>query len=416
MKTYLWTFAALLCLAGCSSSDEPQIEKPVTEDDFESPDGRVVIQLGAKGADPTADIMTRTPLSNTKFETGGTTLGVFMAANTGSWTATEVLRLANRKAEVTNQERTAADGADVQTSSAVTAPHKITLYDAEGITPGKVEYYPMVSDKDFTFYAYSPYVASQSVAAGDATVTFSGFNGSQDILWAKAEAPMIPSGAIWEDTGEETTADLTGYNAKYVRKLKYHYELNQTGTPTKQNYPWVPNLVFSHQLVQLQFFVEPAQKQSFADKIKAGKLFVSNIRIAEHGKPSMSVKSGTLTFTGADNLTAFAVTGGSTFTDNTLTSSVHPTADVMVGYLLVKPNQATYKLLVDIAPFKAADDTEDTDNKQTDIPVTLQLENGNFQAGYSYKIKLGIYAMQEIEADASLTEWQSGEDVKVDIE
>ena len=46
MKKNLWILAAALCMTACSQNEDIVIEQPVTDSDFESPDGQLVIQLG----------------------------------------------------------------------------------------------------------------------------------------------------------------------------------------------------------------------------------------------------------------------------------------------------------------------------------------------------------------------------------
>ena len=49
MKKNLWIWAiAALSMAACTSEDVPTTEQIVTENDWISPDGRVVVQLGAE--------------------------------------------------------------------------------------------------------------------------------------------------------------------------------------------------------------------------------------------------------------------------------------------------------------------------------------------------------------------------------
>lgn len=422
---WIWALAAVTLTTACSKDNDPVAQEPeqtVTEDDFESPDGQVVIQLagGSYMVSPNTTV-TRAPISNTTFAAGNTMIGIYAASTTGAWTTADNLLLDNRKAVVTSQVRTEKDGADESKTdeSTVTSPYKISLYDVTGTTPSKVEYYPMVSNKNFTFYGYAPYNNSYSTikTAGGATITFTGFNGSEDIIWGKGEANPISAGEIWTADNHETNPTaINGYNAKYIRMLKYHYELNTDETAPKKHYPWVPNITFAHKLVQFKFYVIPATKQSSADKENAKKLFVSNIRLQNHGTPVLSISDGSLTYSGNQELKMRAVNGGSTFTDEELTTSVKPTDNTIVGYLLVKPGETEYNLLIDISPFNN-DNSENEDQKQTDIPVRISLgENQAFEAGSSYNIKLGIYAMQQIEADASLTEWTDKGDVNIDVE
>ncbi len=433
---WIWALAATTLMTACSKNDDPVVEEPekqVTEDDWVSPDGQVVIQLGGGDYTASANVGTRAPLTNNTFANGKTTVGIYAASTTGAWNTTGNLLLENRKAVVTSEERNEADGADVSHTNlgtsenpdvgtdgnpAVTAPYKISLYDNTGTAPSCVEYYPMQATKNFTFYGYGPYLDSNTAktTANGATVTFEGFNGSQDIIWNKAEAKTIAAGDIYETSGTLTTTAINGYNAKYIRMLKYHRELNSQNT--LKNYPWVPNICFTHQLTQLQFYVVPAEKQSTADKTAAGKMRVRNITIQAQGTPTLNILDGTLTASGTTaNLQMRGTDASGNFTDDVSNADLQPeTNGKVAGYLMLIPANS-YQLELTVVPPLAGGATGalDEDNAQT---VTLTLSNGNdgFVAGSSYNIKIGIYAMQQVEADASLTEWTDKGDVNIDVE
>ena len=67
--------------------------------------------------------------------------------------------------------------------------------------------------------------------------------------------------SIYLKDGVTNDTELTGYNARYIRQLKYHFELNKT-PHDKSDYPWIPNINFEHRLAQLRFSVIPASDQS----------------------------------------------------------------------------------------------------------------------------------------------------------
>ena len=57
----IWAIAAL-SMAACTSEDVPTTEQIVTENDWISPDGRVVVQLGAESTP--AAVISRAPIIN----------------------------------------------------------------------------------------------------------------------------------------------------------------------------------------------------------------------------------------------------------------------------------------------------------------------------------------------------------------
>lgn len=232
MKKNLWLLAAVLCMAACSQNEEIIAEQPTTEDDFESPDGQVVIRLGGGELNASASTtVTRAPITDANFI--GTNVGVFaLAVNNGTdvaatdWSTAAGALLNNIQGVIATQTNSPGSEADAK---------KISLY--RGGTSGAVYYYPVDNKYDYTFYGYSPYQATgATVTASQATVKFT-FNGSQDIMWNKAAAPNIPEQSIFidESTDEKNSSVLTGYKAKYIRQLKYHHDLittgNKTGTP-----------------------------------------------------------------------------------------------------------------------------------------------------------------------------------------
>ena len=218
---------------------------------------------------------------------------------------------------------------------------------------------------------------------------------------------------IWiNNRYEENTSPLNGYNAKYIRQLKYHYELNEdegaltAAGKTKKTtpHPWVPNLEFKHKLAWLKFAVVVASEQSQADKTEAQRLTVKDIKILDHGnKASLDILSGVLTFSGSETLKMKNCAGDS-FSDDDAVGEYSPedmSTPTVRGYLLVNP-AATYKVQLTVVPPR--NDAGVTPPQQT-FDIELKLANGSFEAGKSYLIKLGIYAMQEVEATASVTQW-----------
>lgn len=72
--------AAALCMTACSQNEDIVIEQPVSDNDFESPDGRLIIQLGGIETRIGASVgVTRAPLDKLYDEAEGATtrLGIF---------------------------------------------------------------------------------------------------------------------------------------------------------------------------------------------------------------------------------------------------------------------------------------------------------------------------------------------------
>ena len=67
-----------------------------------------------------------------------------------------------------------------------------------------------------------------TISAAKPEISFTEFDGSQDIIWKNAAAAPIAPGSIYLKDGVTNDTELTGYNARYIRQLKYHFELNKT--------------------------------------------------------------------------------------------------------------------------------------------------------------------------------------------
>ncbi|MGN0310379.1 MAG: hypothetical protein ACI4C3_07340 [Bacteroides sp.] len=346
------------------------------------------------------------------------TMGIYVLAPQGEWATggDEAMLLNNIEGIGTKTSKTTDEGAidnDVK---------KISLKTVGKSQWGGVYYYPMVTKYNYTFYGYAPYQSTTgTVSTTNTKVTFNNFDGSQDIMYATASAPTVAAEAIWINSSyEENTTELHGYNAKYIRQLKYHKELNDAAntkgkTPKEGNHPWVPNLEFAHKLTWLKFAVVAATEQSAADKIEAKKLKVKDIKILNHGNTAtLDILDGTLSFSGTETLEMKNASEG-TFTDDKATGIYQPedpTNPTIRGYLLVNPSD-TYKVQLTVEPEENAAGV--TPPSQT-FNIDLKIAGGSFEAGKSYLIKLGIYAMQEVEATASVIAWGNDTIVEFPVE
>ena len=201
MKKNLWILAAALCMTACSQNEDIVIEQPVTDSDFESPDGRLIIQLGGIESRIGASVgVTRAPLDKLYDDTDGATtqLGIFALA-TNDATNNTAITDANRTAAWGDTDNYGILLNNVQ--AAVTAwpqqggtdekpdglendkAQKITLY--KDNAANGVYYYPMQKKYDYTFYGYAPYQADQTISAAKPEISFTEFDGSQDIIWKK---------------------------------------------------------------------------------------------------------------------------------------------------------------------------------------------------------------------------------------
>ena len=463
MKKNLWILAAALCMTACSQNEDIVIEQPVTDSDFESPDGRLIIQLGGIESRIGASVgVTRAPLDKLYDDTDGATtqLGIFALA-TNDATNNTAITDANRTAAWGDTDNYGILLNNVQ--AAVTAwpqqsgtdekpdglendkAQKITLY--KDNAANGVYYYPMQKKYDYTFYGYAPYQADQTISAAKPEISFTEFDGSQDIIWKNAAAAPIAPGSIYLKDGVTNDTELTGYNARYIRQLKYHFELNKT-PHDKSDYPWIPNINFEHRLAQLRFSVIPASDQSEADRTAVQNMKVKNITIKYHGTTAtLNILTGKLTFTDYGSLLMREATddgnGNIAFTNENADGTAEVPKDIYVqkyengqytlggvsspaplvqGYLMVKPDMEQFLMDVTIMAPDASGVPQDL--IVHDIPVNAPTPSADlnktdklFYAGYYYNVRIGIYATQQINATATLATWKPGGDpVDVPIE
>lgn len=421
---WIWALAATTLTTACSQDNDPVGEEPkqeVTDNDWISPDGQVVIQLG--GTDNTAAdaIITRAPIkddgSNFFYDlssslTNPNTVGILaLASDKAGWSDTDNygILLNNIEGIGSTEKKSKADGAQKDQLNKITLKGKTTW--------GGVYYYPMKIKYNYDFYGYAPYVTGESVSATDSKISYTNFNGSQDIMFCKASAQDIPAGAIYTDDSQTMNTEvLKGYNAKYIRQLKYHKQLNSGGSTGKEDYPWIPNLAFEHQLVWLKFSVVVAKNQSDADKAAvAGQLTVKDIKLKAHpttvdldlqaedaNRLAWGSATQDLPMLNPDN---DAVVTEAFAPEQTETPTIR-------GYLLVQPH-TTYTVSLTVVP-KASDNGVQPESQTFD--VELKNVGKGFEKGKSYNIRLGIYALQEVEATAELIPWGADETIDIPVE
>ncbi len=467
MKKYLFMLAAALTFTACNSDDEQAMAPTVTENDFESPDGKVVIQLGAVGT--TASVITRAPIDGTDI-TKLTDLGIFALARGQQFTSDDTENWAkdtytSHKALLVNVKAAGLDKAafdpNLHQGPNKETLKKLSLYkpDASG-TSGAVYYYPMqAGDLNYDFFGYQPREKGTVGinAQGKYTITFSNMAGDDDIITGRAiQAPTRNESELYvSESGTAGTGDhvinkgtdkaLNGYNSRYIRKLKYNNWLIDT-YPTVANagtkYAFVPNIEFSHRLTRLNFQVITAGEQAGGtttpsggsdaydnDREEAKKLRVSDITLLDIPN-SVTLSIEDIPASTADLATAPELTWGTTkvempmqklIQDNnaiweTATGEGTPTkiipqefkntADATyesAGYLMVKPNETSYKVRLTVHAPESPAGVPQTQ----EVTMDLKLKNESpFLAGYSYNVRIALYALQQVQIDAMLTDWQ----------
>lgn len=433
-KHTLWfSLAATLLLGACSKDNEPIVENPpvVTDNDWISPDGQVVVQLGGYAPAMANTTVTRGtgegPLDGTAAMTGKE-IGVFALANNGTLTndgGTDWATNTNYECLLLNVKGKWTDTKSTDPVNSNQGAQKISLFTPDRETEGAVYYYPMQGGQNYTFYGYYPYQEAQpDVTATTAKVTIT-TDGSQDIIWSKAEAPQIPSNTLWTiDNGGtpiKETSVLDGYNARYIRKIKFHNELvsdqsqytQQEGDPVA----YVPFLKFNHMLTQLKFFVVAAKDQSKEDIENTKELRVKNIKLKQiENTAKLDITQGTIEWSNAGEIDMH-IPGGLTNEGNVAEGSPgdykfipqDPTNPEAAGLAMIKPGETSYtlELTIDAPDTGGAVGTPQTQTVTLNI---AQAGDAAFEAGKYYNVKISLYALQQVEVDATLAEWAPGGD------
>lgn len=436
---YIALTAAGLSMASCNS-DEPSL--PVTtENDFESADGQLVIQLGADNV-PQAAITraaTEGPIESTDISYLNE-IGIFAVARNQTLSQSDLNNwyedsYSPRNILLGNARATGTSNAAFD-NEVHTGVHRISFFkktngesDVYTDVTGAVYYYPMKVDRNYDFFGYFPRVATSdiNVTNNNVQIPFT-INGKMDIIAGRSETPAdINENDLYIDEngtkGNNNT--ISGYNAKYIREIKYHnwligtYPSNCTGDKIK----YVPNIVFNHLLTKLNFQVITAKEQAGGpgnkedgpddDRTDATSLRVKSISVTNtktNATLNLLGTQPTLTFSGSPqslsmikDMSALSVWEGDEIKPQVFQDTESPTY-VSAGYLMLQPGEngtlENYNIQLTIkAPSATGIPTEQTVNLEVK-PAT-----GLFLAGHSYNIRIALYAMQKVHLSATLTDW-----------
>ena len=430
----IWVIAAL-SMAACTSEDVPTTEQIVTENDWISPDGQVVVQLSAQGLPTPTTSVSRAPIDSTDI-TLLDNLGIFALARGGNYTITNTpttptVLLDNVWAK--GQETSTLDD-EIHVDSIGNPLRRISLYDQQNAANASIYYYPISATYNYDFYGYYPYSTEVSKTTNDVEVTFNLSEGDVDLITGTAaKAPQIKNDTLYVEIRDNAPVVGTsgsfwdGYNARYIRKIKYSNEIvtsyeDQAETDNIGLLRYVPNIKFEHRTTQLRFFVVPNDKQATDDKEATGDLRVDEIQLLNvPSTATWSLITDNITW---GNTTATIDmqeknTGVTTLWDTN--GRIIPAATTndatQAGYLMVAP-QDSYKLHLKVhAPVPNEGSAVP---QEQDTEVTIQMKNTTgeiipFEAGKYYNVYIQLNALQEILITAELVDWVKGDDVFVPV-
>lgn len=369
-KLFFGALTMVALLASCSSEDDV-----VANNNQAGENDLVEIKLGTGSRIGTNVAEARAALE--KWDS--TTIGIYaLGKNATTWNENETIDsksvlLNNVKGNVAAdaQDETPADSAN-----AVTFDNSATYY------------YPRSNDEQYNFYGYYPVdqVTAAFNTAGDSLTVTGSFDGTQDILWGKAEVVD------------------NGYNAGYFR--------TKTNGVWEENTNTAPDLKFKHILTRFVF------------NVKAGldydpeKCAINSINIKQPTTYTMllatktpSAIEGTLTW-GTDSADIQALTGTTPLKLTTGNSSTYETAENVVDIML-PAEQPKYEFVLEIESTTGA-------GAGTEIivsPVTIMPTDAitSFEAGKKYVINLTVHGPKQIEVTATLEAWEDGGELDFDI-
>lgn len=277
-----------------------------------------------------------------------------------------------------------SSSADWTQSESILMNNVIASSDGSKITFNPTQYYPVKSDKNYTFYGYYVYsaaVGNESDFEPTPKVDENGYYvtlpmGNIDYLWAKSEATAYNG--------------LDGFNAKYIR------EITKGNASDK-----MPAFKFKHITagVDIKVQADPQEDgQDFSDiqicsvcvddAVTSAKLCIAhktNLSKEEGTFVSASTTKGKIEMTAGDNNTVWLQNAGK-FT---------PTKDgVNVGHGLFLYPGVTYKVTVYYM-------SNATNKKWTPFTFTTS----TLLAGHKYTYTLLFHASKAIDISVSVTDW-----------
>ena len=358
-KSYIIA-AALLAVVGCSKN---QVEAPAEL----YPEGTPVpVQFSA----PTISVVTKAVNPETNLVEGDSAAGLEVGVY-----------------GLETQDRNLVwDSADETTYIADLLNRNVTIAEDGSITFENPKcYYPLSSEKTFSFYGYYPYSADAQSGSDACTVSYDLTQGNVDILWAAAYATDLDASA--QPVGAK------GYNAAYIRRL----------VNANPDHPYLPSFSFEHKLTALKFVTSPYPGESAAGaEMQVVGFELRNVatQIDLTVASTTTEDCGTVASAGTGDLVATGADGGAL-----AVTPVEEGADIRTFTLL--PGES-YEAVITISRDGVAQE-----------PQTVTVTNtngGSFEAGKIYTMNIRIKSPVEVEIfTASVVDWVDGGDINIDL-
>ena len=341
-KSYILA-AALLAVVGCSKN---QVNAPAEL----YPEGTPVpVLFGA----PTISVVTKAVNPETNLVEGDSAAGLEVGVY-----------------GLETQDRNLVwDSADETTYIADLLNRNVTIAEDGSITFENPKcYYPLSSEKTFSFYAYYPH---RSCTADGNQYNVSYSLGYTDILWAEDHAITFGTSPVYE-----------GFNANYCRYVK---QIGRTDL--------MPALRFEHLLTAIRFI---AKTTSDVSNVRVQRLYVTDVN-TQATLHVAGEDAGTLEYytQGGDPATGRIYLRKDPAVATGELAVVPTVGGVELGTLMLEPC-STVNVEVTLLVNNGVSNSSNT--------VTASL-SGNFEAGRRYALTLTVKSPEEVELSTSLVPW-----------
>lgn len=362
-----YMLAAVLLLPACSKDDNNTI---IDEN------GDELMEVSLNATAPTINTTTKAVVDQDNWTTAGHNFGVLGLANSFNWDDTSV---------AADKDIRLIDNAQSTIAAILPNGYSITLDKPYAYPAG----YITGLYKNYSFYSYYPY-ATVSYTTTTATCTYT-LDGTQDILWGIAVAE------------DKTVGDVVykGYNARYLRKGGEE-----------------PNINFNHLLTRFTFKIiagNDPENNIPPTELEVRKIIFNEIptnatlTIAQN-----NATGGELYCDGSDDIILKNADG----TDATATTPGTDTGVSMGESIMVPSNTTTlYKVSITIG----LNETGKTNhpalaNEEYTSQFSIEKSDKSaFVKGDSHEVTLTVNGMRNINISATLTPWNTGEDLGIEI-
>ena len=398
MLTY--TLAALFLAQGCVDDSY----RGAADDPYRNPPERVPILISL--ADPDDYV----PLHSTQSKSGGPVNGM------SDWTGREIYVYAFNKDLQTDFGVTSlrdniqclVDGSIDEPGSLAGKRARVTesgfFLDWVGTEKNVWYHQGEHATQNYDFFAY--YIADMPLTGrnfhrgGNQVKLDIEIDGSQDVMSAKAELTQDQVALFTED------------DRKKIEEYTYSYYTGSRGVQ--------PKFLFQHHLAKIDFEIRPgylenAVKRIYVESIKVESRYKASFTVADKSTPSQLG----LSFAKDRKLLYLAEPDGSELVkgrygiETLKTENQVPTPVHVGGSLLIAPGDSELTAFVKLKEVRLDGTVVPAEGENE---ITLRLDNGTYELGNRYLVRLTLFGTLNIESSIEMTEWEDGGDIFIDTE